>query len=161
VVDEKPKEYQLVAFTVGDQEFGMDINQVREIIRLVQITHLPKAPAFIEGAVNLRGQVLAVIDLAKRIGLKPKERGQATRIIIVDVGHNTVGMIVDSVSEVLRLASNCMEEVPSLVNSEVPEHYIRGIVKLKDRLLVFLDLNMIITPEEFSHVERHVKAAAV
>ncbi|MFA5100764.1 MAG: chemotaxis protein CheW [Candidatus Omnitrophota bacterium] len=161
MADEKPHEYQLVAFTIGDQEFGMDINQVREIIRLVQITHLPKAPVFIEGAVNLRGQVLAVVDLAKRIGLKAKERGSTTRIIVVDVGDNTVGMIVDSVSEVLRLSSNCMEEVPSLVNTEVPEHYIRGIVKLKDRLLVFLDLNMIITPDEFSHVERHVKAVAV
>jgi len=161
VAEDKPNEYQLVAFTVGDQEFGMDINQVREIIRLVQITHLPKAPDFIEGAVNLRGQVLAVIDLAKRIGLRSKERGQTTRIIVVEVGKKTVGMIVDSVSEVLRLSSSCMEEVPSLVNTEVPEHYIRGIVKLKDRLLVFLDLNMIITPDEFAQVERHIKPASV
>jgi purine-binding chemotaxis protein CheW len=161
MADEKPKEYQLVAFTIGDQEFGMDINQVREIIRLVQITHLPKAPVFIEGAVNLRGQVLAVIDLAKRLGLKPKERGSTTRIIVIEVGDNTVGMIVDSVSEVLRLSSDCMEDVPTLVDTEVPEHYIRGIVKLKDRLLVFLDLNRVITPEEFSHVERHVKPSLV
>ncbi|MDD5775385.1 MAG: chemotaxis protein CheW, partial [Candidatus Omnitrophica bacterium] len=112
-------------------------------------------------AVNLRGQVLAVIDLAKRIGLRSKERGQTTRIIVVEVGKKTVGMIVDSVSEVLRLSSSCMEEVPSLVNTEVPEHYIRGIVKLKDRLLVFLDLNMIITSDEFAQVERHVKPASV
>ena len=67
---EKPKEYQLVVFTLGKEEFGVDISQVREIVRLVQITYLPKAPAFIEGVVNLRGQVLAVIDLAKRIGIQ-------------------------------------------------------------------------------------------
>jgi purine-binding chemotaxis protein CheW len=154
---EKPKEYQLVAFTIGDQEFGMDINQVREIIRLVQITHLPQAPEFIEGAINLRGKVFAVVDLAKKLGLKSRERGKTTRIIIVEVGETNVGMIVDSVSEVLRLSSDCMEDVPDLVDTDVPEHYIRGIVKLKDRLLVFLDLNTVITPEEFSRFDRSAK----
>ncbi|MFA6384273.1 MAG: chemotaxis protein CheW, partial [Candidatus Omnitrophota bacterium] len=102
---EKQKEYQLVVFTLGKEEFGVDISQVREIVRLVQITYLPKAPDFIEGVVNLRGQVLAVIDLAKRIGIKANARGENTRIIVVEVGDNTVGMLVDSVSEVLRLPS--------------------------------------------------------
>ena len=161
MADEKAQEYQLVIFTVGNEEFGVDISQVREIVRLVQITYLPKAPVFIEGVVNLRGQVLAVIDLSKRLGVVSKQRGENTRIIVVEVGENTVGMIVDSVSEVLRLSSENVEEVPSLVDTEVPEHYIRGVGKLKDRLLVLLDLNRILTPEEFQHVEKHVKAAVV
>jgi purine-binding chemotaxis protein CheW len=154
--EQKLKEYQLVVFTLGDEEFGVDISQVREIVRLVQITYLPKAPTFIEGVVNLRGQVLAVIDLSKRLGVSSKERGENTRIIVVEVGENTVGMLVDSVSEVLRLSSECVEEVPSLVETEVPENYIRGVGKLKDRLLVLLDLNKILTPEEVANVERHV-----
>lgn len=161
MAEQKPREYQLVVFTIGDEEFGVDISQVREIVRLVQITYLPKAPVFIEGVVNLRGQVLAVIDLSKRLGVASKQRGENTRIIVVEVGENTVGMIVDSVSEVLRLSSENVEEVPSLVDTEVPEHYIRGVGKLKDRLLVLLDLNRILTPEEFQHVEKHVKAAVV
>ena len=145
---EKLKEYQLVVFTLGKEEFGVDISQVREIVRLVQITYLPKAPVFIEGVVNLRGQVLAVIDLAKRIGIQANERGD-----------NTVGMLVDSVSEVLRLSAEFVEEVPSIVDTEVPEHYIRGVGKLQDRLLVLLDLNKILSPEEFQHVDKHVKVA--
>jgi purine-binding chemotaxis protein CheW len=160
MAEQKPKEYQLVVFTIGDEEFGVDISQVREIVRLVQITYLPKAPVFIEGVVNLRGQVLAVIDLSKRLGVSSKERGVENRIIVVEVGENTVGMIVDSVSEVLRLSSENVEDVPTLVDTEIPEHYIRGVGKLKDRLLVLLDLNKILTPEEFQHVERHVKSVS-
>ena len=160
MAEQKQQEYQLVVFTLGDEEFGVDISQVREIVRVVQITYLPKAPTFIEGVVNLRGQVLAVIDLSKRLGVPSKERSENTRIIVVEVGENTVGMIVDSVSEVLRLSSEFVEDVPSLVETEVPEHYIRGVGKLKDRLLVLLDLNKILTPEETAHIERHVKSAA-
>ncbi len=160
MAEQKPKEYQLVVFTIGDEEFGVDISQVREIVRLVQITYLPKAPVFIEGVVNLRGQVLAVIDLSKRLGVSSKERGVENRIVVVEVGENTVGMIVDSVSEVLRLPSENVEDVPTLVETEIPEHYIRGVGKLKDRLLVLLDLNKILSPEEFQHVERHVKTVS-
>jgi|WetSurMetagenome_2_1015567.scaffolds.fasta_scaffold242551_2 purine-binding chemotaxis protein CheW len=155
----KLKEYQLVVFTIGEEEFGVDISQVREIVRLLQITYLPKAPVFIEGVVNLRGQVVAVIDLAKRLGITAKERGERTRIVIVEFGDNTVGMIVDSVSEVLRLSSEYVEDVPSLVMTEIPEHYIWGVGKLKDRLLILLDLKSVLSPEEVQHVER-VKGAS-
>lgn len=157
MAEQKPKEHQLVVFAVGDEEFGVDISQVREIVRLVQITYLPKAPAFIEGVVNLRGQVVAIIDLAKRLSIPCKPRGETTRIIIVEIGENTVGMIVDSVSEVLRLSSEYIEAVPSLIETEVPEHYIYGVGKLEERLLVLLDLNKVLTAEEVQHVERHVK----
>jgi purine-binding chemotaxis protein CheW len=157
---DKSKEFQLVVFTLGDEEFGVDIAQVREIVRLVQITYLPKAPTFIEGVVNLRGQVLAVIDLSKRLNIASKPRSEQSRIIVVEVSDNTVGMIVDSVSEVLRLSEERVEEVPNLVETEVPEHYIRGVGKLKDRLLVLLDLNRVLSPEEVQHVDQHLKVAA-
>ncbi len=152
------KEQQLVAFNIGNQEFGIDISQVREIVRLSQITYLPKAPVFIEGVVNLRGQVLAVIDLAKKLGVQSKERGDHSRIIIVEAGGNTVGMIVDAVSEVLRLSSLSTEAVPSLYDSAVPEHYIKGIGKLKDRLLVFLDLNTILSSAEVQRLESALRS---
>lgn len=155
------KEYQLVVFNIGEEEFGVDIAQVREIVRLIQITYLPKAPTFIEGVVNLRGQVIAIIDLAKRLGISSRPRSESTRIIVVEISENTVGMIVDSVSEVLRIAADQVEEVPSLIDTEVPEHYIRGVGKLKDRLLVLLDLNKVLSPEEVQHMERHVKTVTV
>lgn len=158
--EEKKKEYQLVVFNIGDEEFGVDISQVREIVRLIEVTYMPKAPAFIEGVVNLRGQIVAVIDLAKRLGIPSRPRGEATRIIVIEIGENTVGMIVDSVSEVLRISSGEIEEVPGLIETEVPEHYIRGVGKLKDRLLVLLDLSRVLSHEEVAKVERHVKAAA-
>ncbi|MFC1592423.1 chemotaxis protein CheW [Candidatus Omnitrophota bacterium] len=156
--EEKKKEYQLVVFKIGDEEFGVDIAQVREIVRLLGITYMPKAPLFIEGVVNLRGQIVAIIDLAKRLGIPSSPRGDTTRIIIIEIGENTVGMIVDSVSEVLRLSSEDMEDVPGLIETEVPEHYIRGVGKLTDRLLVLLDLENVLTHEEVQRVERHVKA---
>ena len=160
MAEAKPKEYQLVVFTVGDEEFGVNISQVREIVRLVQSTYLPKAPAFIEGVVNLRGQVVAIIDLAKRLGISAKPRGALTRIIIIEIGETTVGMVVDSVSEVLRLSPEDIEQVPSLIETEVPEHYVHGVGKLKDRLLVLLDLDKVLTLEEVQHVERQVKAVS-
>jgi len=159
MADRHSQEQQLVAFTIGDQEFGIDISQVREIVRLSQITYLPKAPVFIEGVVNLRGQVLAVIDLAKKLGVAAKDRGEHSRIIIVEAGGNTVGMIVDSVSEVIRLSSISTEAVPRLYETAVPEHYIRGIGKLKDRLLVFLDLHTILSSEEVKRMESALKTA--
>ena len=153
---EKQKEYQLVVFAIGDEEFGVDISQVREIVRLIAITYLPKAPDFIEGVVNLRGQVVAVIDLAKRLSIPSKQRGEMTRIIIVEIEGLTMGMIVDSVSEVLRLSSEYVEDVPSVIETEVQEHYISGVCKLKDRLLVLLDLKKVLTPTEIQHVEKVV-----
>ena len=158
--EEKKKEYQLVVFKIGDEEFGVDISQVREIVRLIEVTYMPRAPVFIEGVVNLRGQIVAVIDLAKRLDIPSRPRGEATRIIVIEIGENTVGMIVDSVSEVLRISSGDIEEVPGLIETEVPEHYIRGAGKLKDRLLVLLDLSRVLSHEEVARVERHVKAAA-
>ncbi len=158
---EGKKEYQLVVFALGAEEFGVDIAQIREIVRLVQITYIPKAPVFIEGVVNLRGQVVAVIDLAKRLGVVSKPRGESTRIVILELGENVVGMVVDSVSEVLRIPVENIEEVPHIIDTEVPEHYISGVGKLKDRLLVLLNLDKVLTLEEAQHVEHSIKNISI
>ncbi|MBU0633639.1 MAG: chemotaxis protein CheW [Candidatus Omnitrophica bacterium] len=147
-------EIQLVVFMVGEEEFGVEINQVREIVKLVSITRMPKAPVFIEGVVNLRGQIITVIDLAKRLDLPSKGRTETSRIMVVEVGGNTVGMIVDSVSEVLRLTPDAIEATPALIESEVHEQYLRGVGKIDDRLLILLDLNEVLTNEELHHATK-------
>jgi purine-binding chemotaxis protein CheW len=156
--EERKKECQLVVFMIGDEEFGVDIIQVREIVRLREITRMPRSPKFIEGVVNLRGQVVSVIDLAKRLEIPSLPKGDSSRIVVIEVEQNIVGMIVDSVSEVLRLPSENIEDVPPLIETEVPEHYILGVGKLKDRLLVLLDLDKVLTSEEIKHIERHVES---
>lgn len=155
--DRKSKEeVQLVIFKIGEEEFGVEINQVREIVKLVSITRMPKAPVFIEGVVNLRGQIITVIDLAKRLDLPSTGKTEETRIMVVEVGENTVGMIVDSVSEVLRLSIDDIEDTPSLIDTEVHEKYLRGVGKSEDRLLILLDLNEVFSHEEIKHMTKHV-----
>jgi len=156
--DRKSKvEIQLVVFKIGDEEFGVEINQVREIVKLVSITRMPKAPVFIEGVVNLRGQIITVIDLAKRLDLPSTGKTESTRIMVVEVGDFTVGMIVDSVSEVLRLSSDDIEEAPSLIDTEVHERYLRGVGKSNDRLLILLDLNEVLSSDEIHHIAKHAE----
>jgi len=150
------EEVQLVVFKIGDEEFGVEINQVREIVKLVSITRMPRAPVFIEGVVNLRGQIITVIDLAKRLDLPSAGKTDATRIMVVEVGEDTVGMIVDSVSEVLRLSADDIEDTPALIDTEVHEQYLRGVGKSEDRLLILLDLNEVLSTEEIKHMTKHV-----
>ncbi|CUS98332.1 chemotaxis protein CheW [Candidatus Chrysopegis kryptomonas] len=138
---------QLVSFKIGSEEFGVDILKVQEINRLVQITQVPNAPSFIEGVMNLRGKVVPIVNLRKRFGLSLKEYDKNTRIIVVDLNGKTVGFIVDSVSEVLRVSKNVVEPPPELV-SGIDSEYITGIAKLEDRLLILLDLEKILTVEE-------------
>jgi len=147
-------EIQLVVFKIGEEEFGVEINQVREIVKLVAITRMPKAPAFIEGVVNLRGQIITVIDLSRRLDLLSIGRSEFTRIMVVEVGDSTVGMIVDSVSEVLRLSESDIEATPSLIDTEVHEKYLRGVGKSEDRLLILLDLNEVLSTEEMKHISK-------
>lgn len=147
-------EIQLVIFKIGEEEFGVEINQVREIVKLVSITRMPKAPAFIEGVVNLRGQIITVIDLSRRLDLPSSGRSEATRIMVVEIGENTVGMIVDSVSEVLRLSESDIEDTPSLIETEVHEKYLRGVGKSEDRLLILLDLNEVLSTDEIKHISK-------
>lgn len=154
-LDRSKEEVQLVVFKIGEEEFGVEINQVREIVKLVSITRMPKAPIFIEGVVNLRGQIITVIDLAKRLDLPSLGRTDSTRIMVVEVGDDTVGMIVDSVSEVLRLSADNIEDTPSLIETEVHEQYLRGVGKSDDRLLILLDLNEVLSTEEIKHISKH------
>ena len=134
---------QLVSFVLENEEFGIDILKVEEIIRIISITKIPNTPDFVEGVINLRGRVIPVIDLRTRLGHPRREHNNNTRVIVVNVNGMTLGFIVDSVREVLRIPKSITEPPPSItagVNSE----YITAVGKLENRLLILLDLEKVL-----------------
>lgn len=143
---------QLVSFKIGDEEFGVDILSVQEINRMSQITKVPNTPDFIEGVINLRGRVIPVIDLRVKLGMPRKEHDKNTRIVVVELKGQTIGFIVDEVSEVLRISKEITEAPPDMVGG-VNCDYITAIGKLEDRLLILLDLEKILTTSEFNVLE--------
>lgn len=130
---------QLVSFHVGPEEYAIDILCVQEIIRIVEITKVPKAPHYVEGVINLRGKVIPIVDLRSRFGLSPADRTKETRIIVVDVGRMIMGLIVDAVSEVLRVPLHLIEPPPNA--RQGPTEFHKGVGKLDGRLLILLDLD--------------------
>jgi len=138
---------QLVSFKIGEEEFGVDILKVQEINRLVEITKVPRSPDFVEGVINLRGKVIPIIDLRKRFMMETKESDKDTRIVVVDIEGQVMGMVVDAVSEVLRLPKDTIEPPPEIATS-IDSEYIQGVAKLEDRLLIFLDLSKVFSEKE-------------
>lgn len=145
------KEVQLVVFELKNgetsTEYGVTITNVQEIKRLISPTKLPEAPAFVEGVINLRGKVIPLIDLRKRFGVNAAENTDDTRIIVVSIKGQTVGIIVDSVKEVLRLPESSIEPPPPVI-AGITATYFTGVGKLENRLLVLLDLDSILNEEE-------------
>jgi len=143
---------QLVSFFIEDEEFAVDILYVQEINRMLQVTKVPNAPDYVNGVINLRGRVIPVINLRLRLGMPRKEPDKNTRIIVMEVDEKTVGFIVDSVNEVLRIPQDVTEAPPSLamgINSD----YIKSVGKLEDRLLILIDLEKILSKEENVELE--------
>jgi len=136
-------ELQIVVFKLGREDYGISILQVQEIKRLTDITRVPHAPDYITGVINLRGSVLPVIDLKKRLDLPAGDYMDSTRIVIVKVEDIIVGMIVDAVLEVTTLNTDSIEP-PQTVVSGVNAQYLDGVGKLDDRLLILLNLETII-----------------
>ena len=137
---------QLVSFHVGDEEFGLDILRVQEIIRIQPLTRVPNLPDYIDGVINLRGKVIPVIGLRKRLGLDKQTADKRTRIVVVDVHGQILGFVVDSVSEVLRIHTDTVEPTPRL--GKVERDYISGVGKLDSRLLLLLDLERLMNESE-------------
>jgi len=138
---------QLVSFKIGSEEYGIDILNVKEINRMVNITKVPNSPAFVEGIINLRGQVIPVVSLRTKLGMPKIDFDKDTRIVVVDIEGRTVGFLVDAVSEVLRIPRNITEAPPEITTGKNSE-YITAVGKLEDRLLTLLDLNKILVNEE-------------
>ena len=143
------RELQLVAFRLGNETYAVDIQQVQEIIRMQHITKVPGAPSFVEGVINLRGRVIPVIDLRRRLGLPQGEQTGETRIVVVEVPPHRVGMVVDAVEEVFRIQEEEIEP-PSPLVASIEEKYVRGVGKSGDRLIILLRLEEILKREETS-----------
>ena len=134
---------QLVSFKIDNEEFGIDIFKVREINRMMQVTKVPNAPHYIEGVVNLRGNIIPVVDIRSRLNLTKKEHDKNTRIIVVELDKSTVGFVVDEVREVLRIPASITEPPPNFVGG-INSDFIKSVGKLNDRILILLDLEKVI-----------------
>jgi purine-binding chemotaxis protein CheW len=137
---------QLVIFKLANEDYGLLISKVQEINRMVTVTRLPQTPDFMEGIINLRGRVIPVVDLRKRFGFIPREHQMDTRIMVVDISGQTVGLVVDAVNEVVKVSGDCIEPAPQsfIMNAQ----FVQGIVKLADRLVILLDIDCILTSQE-------------
>lgn len=138
---------QLVSFRIADEEFGVDIIKVQEIIRMVDITRVPNTPHYVIGVINLRGKVIPIIDMRRRLNLKETPYTKDSRIVVVEEENKIVGFIVDSVSEVLRISSSVLEPPPPMV-SGISSDFITSIAKLEGRLLILLDLEKVLAKDE-------------
>lgn len=133
---------QLVIFKLGREEYGVSILQVQEIKRITEITRVPHTPEYIKGVINLRGSVLPVLDLKKRLNLPQQVSTEDARIIIVKVQEISVGMIVDEVSEVMTINQENIDS-PDVVAGSVSANYLSGVGKIENRLLILLNLETI------------------
>lgn len=140
-------EEQVVVLELAGEAYGVEIGRVQEIIRMQSITTIPNGPEFVEGVTNLRGRVIPVLDLRKRFGLPQSEATRRSRIVVAELGEHTVGLVVDGVSEVLRVSSDLVEPPSTLVASE-DAAFLRGVAKIDERLILLLDLAQILSREE-------------
>ena len=140
-------EQQLVVFDLAGESYGINIAAVESIIKMQTITRLPQTPYYVNGVTNLRGTVLPVIDLRLRFGLEAVEVSRQTRIIIVTMGKLKVGVVVDGVSEVLRVQDETIEGLPPMV-STVNSAFLKGIARMENRLIILLELGKVLDFEE-------------
>jgi len=140
-------ELQLVGFHVGGEEFGLDILRVQEIIRLQELTRVPNSNESMDGVMNLRGKIIPVVALRKRFGLEQVPADKQNRIVVVEIRGAVLGLIVDSVSEVLRLPAGTVVPPPRL-SKVVKQEYVSGVGKLDDRLLILLDVDRLLTNDD-------------
>ncbi len=141
---------QLVSFRLAQEEYGIEITKVQEIILMGEITRVPQTPPYIKGLINLRSTVIPIVDLRLRFGLQPEAQTDETRIMVVNVRQKTVGIIVDAVSEVLRIAKEQIAPPPPTV-AGLGRDYLTGLVKLENRLLILLEIDKILGAEEPHH----------
>jgi purine-binding chemotaxis protein CheW len=137
-------ETQLVVFDLASECYGVDISSVREIMRMQNITRVPGALSYVEGVINLRGKVLPVLDLRKRLSLTIGAQTKDSRVVVIDIAAGEVGVIVDAVSEVLRIPNSAVEP-PSSMITQANSDYLMGIARLTDRLIILLDLNKLLS----------------
>lgn len=139
---------QLVSFNLASEEYGIEVLKVREIIRMTNITHMPNTPDFAEGIINLRGKIIPIISMRKKFGMTESENNSHTRIMVMDIRGALMGFIVDSVSEVIRISAEEIQEAPQVVSGGVDQECITGVINRADRLLVLLDLERMFSQDD-------------
>jgi purine-binding chemotaxis protein CheW len=145
------KTLQFVGFRLDREEYAIPITTIQEIIVMKPITRIPQVPASIEGLINLRGSVLPIINLRRLFGLPPREFDDETRTVIVNVDGRTLGYVVDEVTQVMRIAADQIQPAPVAV-AAVARRHIAGLARLDDRLLIILDVDKLLAPEELEAV---------
>lgn len=142
---------QLVSFHLADEEYGLDVLKVREIIRMPTITKMPNVPLHVEGIINLRGKVIPIISMRRRFNLIESENDSQTRIVIMDVAGSLAGFIVDEVSEVIRVQSSEIQPPPSLtLSGGIGMEFITGVINLAERLLIIMDIDKMFSENEIN-----------
>ena len=149
---------QMVSFRLAQEEYGIEITKVQEIILMGEITRVPQTPTYIKGLINLRSMVIPIIDLRERFGLPPQPPTDETRIMVVNVADKTIGLIVDAVSEVLRISRDQITPPPPTV-AGLGREYLTGLVNLEERLLILLDIDKILGHEGELELEEATAAA--
>ncbi|HSJ47357.1 MAG TPA: chemotaxis protein CheW [Gammaproteobacteria bacterium] len=142
---------QWVTFRLDEEIYGINVMQVQEVLRVSEIAPVPGAPEYVLGIINLRGNVVTVIDTRERLGLSSKEVDDSTRIVIIEADKQVVGILVDSVAEVVDLRMSEVESAPNVGNDESSK-YIQGVASHDDELLILVDLNKLLTDEEWAEL---------
>lgn len=142
---------QCVTFRLDDEVYGINVMQVQEVLRVTEIAPVPGAPHYVLGIINLRGNVVTVIDTRERLGLGSKDMDESTRIVIIEAERQVVGILVDAVAEVVDLRTTEIESAPNVGNDESSK-YIQGVSSREGELLILVDLNKLLTDEEWAEL---------
>ncbi|MGA1862700.1 chemotaxis protein CheW [Deferribacter thermophilus] len=145
---------QFVVFKLQQEKYAIDIMKVDEIIRMMEITKIPKADYYIEGIINLRGKVIPVIDLKKKFGLDLKEYDKFTRIMVVDIRGKKIGFIVDEVEEVMRIDDDSIDTTTSF-SSNIDDNFVIGVAKTEKGLIVIIDIEKVMSEEETENLDMY------
>ncbi len=143
---------QWVTFRLENETYGINVMQVQEVLRYTEIAPVPGAPAYVLGIINLRGNVVTVIDTRNRFGLQPDEITDNTRIVIIEADKHVVGILVDAVAEVVYLRQSEIETAPNVGNEESAK-FIQGVCNKNDQLLILVDLDKLLTGQEWAEMD--------
>lgn len=145
---------QMVIFKIGSEEFGIDINDVRNIEKFENLTTVPGADEYIEGVLNLRGKIIVILNLAKKINISSKGRSKDSRIVIVELHDETLGLLVDTANEVLWVNDKNIKDAPKIIKDKIGGNYIKGVAIQDERMIILIDLKKILTPDEVKKIAK-------
>ena len=153
LVAEEVEADQYLVFTAQSQELGVQAMRVQEISQVLPVSHVPNAPPYIEGIMNLRGRIASVINFRKKFGFEPKEHDEDTRVIVVELDNYPIGITVDSVEEVVKIPDSSVQNLPESTSTAESKEYITGIGMLDKRLIILLDLDKVLTGTALVNVD--------